>query len=455
MPRELKLIKQAKTTTIDIATKPPLLGGEPVTVRVEEFARKNNFTWIDDMLLDESLETDYQTMMNAKDFKQQVSAYAYLSADNSPTSQTASITKSHVDNLLVSPKFKDELLQKSMVFINSDAQKQINQAAAILPHLVICDIDKKVGKGVFLKKTSFAIKKGTVVALYTGVYKSSSLNSGVYELDTQSHPLFENNDKCFSRAIGVIDAENYGGIARFIQSMPGKNQLSAKFKLDPDKEKVVATANLDAESFYCNGMNIFVLIAADDIQPGEQLGFYYGDKFWSDPRRKELLFDKKGGLLPENQYQYKTVFSSADFVNQMSLFSHLHLNSISPTPNQPKSQYVYTPQNYREEFIYTVKKLLQQHLSLCGNHTDSLSRQKIVYLQELLAIVERYSSHETDKMYLALHGALKEPSKESFYRKNLTSLWQEFVSAMKLYNESKKAENDASKRPSSSNSHTM
>lgn len=482
MPRKLNLITPPKTTTIHYAEKPPLLGGKPITMQVEDFAKKNGFEWTDDFMLSENLEDDRKRMVADPDFQKKVLAYTFLDDDDEGIPKVLPITETEIIEKFNTDFFLKKALPAAEKIVDS-CKQYIPQVFSLVSDLVICHIDPKVGKGVFLKKDAPIIKKGTAVAMYIGVYQKPDDNFGAYEYTTQSHPLFAAASPF--RAYGHVDTERYGGIARFIQSMPEQEELS-EFKFSREETRAeIATANLEVRNLFYQGMPVAVFIAATDIKPGEQLGYSYGSNYWTQAEcelgNRQLLFDKKGELIANEKYQYTYLaFKFKAGIDRLSVQQLITLiNSDIPRKTfncvtglatttsanellkmavekleqeklQPGTILASFKEwgelklksnmdlNYRESFCVAVKMILLEHWLVNQCKQDTLSLQKVNYLQELLAVSKQFSSEKTDEMYLAIQQILKEPTKKTFYEKCLTDMRSALIQAMTKYNTGKR-----------------
>lgn len=138
-------------------------------------------------------------------------------------------------------------------------------------HFAICDIDPKIGKGVFATKP---LKAGTVIGIYTGILNlHQGRYAGKYELNASVHP-----DKIF-----CYDAERYRNVTSYIQHAPSEGPHD------------IATANLIMQNVIQGGVPVAIYVAKRDIEPYEQLLVNYGKTYWVG--RTYQLFDQTGQSL--------------------------------------------------------------------------------------------------------------------------------------------------------------
>jgi hypothetical protein len=294
-----------ENTQIWYSNKPPLLGGISMKISVTELNNKigNGFNYTENIYVNDNLKIDS--------------------------------TRLHNKNYM-----KDELLK---IIKNPFNDK-----------LVLCYMDDKTGNGVFARE---AIQVGEIVAIYSGELKVKGVSTQ-YGMDVDPESNY------------IIDAKNYGGIARFFQHLPFNinetyNQLVPLFKINPNllkrylslvmagdnlttKEKkdgiqnvtddilhndgkkvfieylrhlkkewqlqcltlkytslnIVASENLVTEFSTIDGKPVAYLWAFRAIKPGEQLGFDYGAGFWYKSNQFPQLFDNKGEIIPQSDYEY-------------------------------------------------------------------------------------------------------------------------------------------------------
>ncbi len=115
------------------------------------------------------------------------------------------------------------------------------------PDLAICHIDDFFGVGVFAKEL---IAPHTYVCPYLGTVRKR-----IQSQDVQNDYIFDYPLDC------VIDAKEKGGISRYLNHSD--------------------TPNLTAHWMVAENLYYIFFYANQPIQPGQQLTFNYGPRFWN------------------------------------------------------------------------------------------------------------------------------------------------------------------------------
>jgi len=157
------------------------------------------------------------------------------------------------------------------------------RAAAInknLNKLCIAYINSIVGFGVFARED---IPAKSAVAIYSGVIKpvknAKEFEGGDYEFEVRNN----------GEVTASIDSENYGGIARFIQHIPNKNDYCFASNINPDE---VADMNLNVSACTFWHLPFLIFETTRLVKAGEQLGFNYSiDEYWAKLHIAPSLFD--------------------------------------------------------------------------------------------------------------------------------------------------------------------
>lgn len=118
-------------------------------------------------------------------------------------------------------------------------------------------ISPEIGFGVFSKKT---IKKEDIISIYSGV-------KTIRKPDSLSFSFIAKQD-CFMM---YLDASQYGNITRFINHAPTHNSEHSLSLIE---------ANVKANTYSLNGIEVIVYSACKEILPGEQLLVDYGQAFF-------------------------------------------------------------------------------------------------------------------------------------------------------------------------------
>lgn len=170
--------------------------------------------------------------------------------------------------------------------------------------MAICKINDKVGYGVF---ATDEIPKGAFVGIYTGAISNKTQK----EIEQATAPYAFAVKPKEEKGLGVsLDAIEYGNITRFFQHLPLEeeredrlDQLITDFEFKkPEQAREVATANLQQcmVTYYGIPVNVFQTIRA--IHKNEQLGFSYGLEYWISCANCPSLFNKKGDVIPADEY---------------------------------------------------------------------------------------------------------------------------------------------------------
>lgn len=155
--------------------------------------------------------------------------------------------------------------------------------------------NKSCGYGVITKRN---IPKESYIMLYSGEYSvhmrdvkdERLIYAFAYELELDKHI--------------VIDAQNFGNYARFVNHLPSKHNLKRCYDIDDYTANSVATANLRQEVFLYQGYPLILFKAIKNIEEGEQLGFDYGNFYWKNTDIDPLLFYKKSDIIYPELYTY-------------------------------------------------------------------------------------------------------------------------------------------------------
>lgn len=175
--------------------------------------------------------------------------------------------------------------------------------------LEVKKISDEAGYGVFAGEL---IPAGTIVTSYAGCYlkhnqkpkaKGCYSAGDVKKIDNY-HKL--NKPQNSMQQYDLVDAYDYGNIARFIQHLPTKENLK-KFDTTLPAEydiKKIATQNLNVIyqpiNEYHPQYQIRLLVATRAIKQGEILGYSYSSYYWQQIYANPLLFTKYGETIKSN-----------------------------------------------------------------------------------------------------------------------------------------------------------
>lgn len=147
--------------------------------------------------------------------------------------------------------------------------------SGFIPDVVIRYIDNQLGWGVFANRN---FQKMDYIALYSGILRKSRRS------DKTNAYCFEYTLTNGMKTPYTIDAEETGGVARFLNH-----------SLKPNLQSSLATLDF---------MNYILLIANRPIQKGEQLCYDYGEDYWKYRESPiQILEQKQDG---NNEHGKKT-----------------------------------------------------------------------------------------------------------------------------------------------------
>ncbi|KTC70220.1 hypothetical protein Lbir_1803 [Legionella birminghamensis] len=165
------------------------------------------------------------------------------------------------------------------------------------------------------------IEPGEPVIVYAGSVKPVVPGSKIpaskseYELD------FDNLD---GETYAMIQAKNYGNLARFMQHAPrtttppyadhGSISLDDYHFLDIDRD-IVAVANLQLQMLYHRGQLIYYFIAKERILPGHIVVWDYNIHYWRTKETPPELFTKYGELIDRKTYRPRSFSVRINFDN--------------------------------------------------------------------------------------------------------------------------------------------
>ncbi len=162
-----------------------------------------------------------------------------------------------------------------------------------LTSIVICEINEQVGKGVFLALDAKPIPAGTVLGIYSGVFKK---NEGKldYTYALSLSGIVEDSEK---KKAPIIDAKDYGNIFRLLQDLPSADELQQVKDLSENQLKRLAVENVQTAGIFYQGYPIMYFKNIVPIEPGDQLGFSYRGGYWNNWINKRKLFDKNAQII--------------------------------------------------------------------------------------------------------------------------------------------------------------
>jgi hypothetical protein len=460
-----------KTNTVKYSSK-PLNGKDDITeVNPQEFAQQHQFEWHDDLLIEDDLVELYQAMKPTLP----ILASGYVICQELQPGEPIDESIITTENM---PFLHDAILAQE-----EKAKVYLKEIEEIIPNLVVCEIDPRVGKGLFWRGPG-NIKKGTAIACYSGIMGISQPNSfSCYGYSVPAHPLFKNHSIA---ATGIIEGLN-GSLARFIQHFPDATQLPQHYKLDPTiQSKDIATANVEAINLIVEGVPLVVLVATEDITPNSQIGFDYSLSYWAMAYRHlqiaPLLFNKQSEILDPTKYarlilninigtetaalpiidimecilkdmRYEIINNrnSKEGVKlsskELTALVIAELTKQNTAPNTILSHFqkwLVTIQqsenptiNYQEKFINAIYSILLKYWLMNTFDQSTAARIKIPYIEKILNAIT--DSLNADQVFLAVKQKMDYATDRDFYTKQLKEMRSEIISAMKTYNTEKLA----------------
>ncbi len=462
MPKQI--LQLPKTTTVLYSSK-PLTGTNDIIEHCDpqEFASKHGFEWHDDLYIDDSLIEKYESMKSS--LPRLASGYLLIKERSSPGTP--------IDEGMIG---KIPSLDQIVSMQEEQAKIYLEEIKINAPNLVVC-ANPKVGNGLHWRGPGI-IKKGTAVIHYSaGIMDAlSPTYYSSYLYSVHGHPLFK--DLSVS-ASGTIDGL-HGGLARFVQHAPDRQQLSEcySFKATVQTENI-ATANVELLYLLYQGMPLVVLVATEDIQPNSQIFFDYELSYWAitygHSGIQPLLFNKQSEILDSSSYEklfiflkindemrslsFKNIFDSVsgrlDFESintndykKNKLFSYNQLMDlvIAELKQQNIIPGIDTPSSILLQWLETVKKAENSELSYQEEFKTSIysillkyrlentfkqNTQKIDYIDKILKAAK--TSTTASSLYSSVRTTMNYGEDKDFYTKQLSPMRVEIVAAMQAY----------------------
>lgn len=260
----------ANPKQLNIADKPPALGGVVKQITTEEFVKQTKMT-------------------------------AWLEGFKKPTT-----THLELPFIPTTPPLYQPLSE-------TDAQKLFNRMQINTNKLAICYVNDEVGYAVFANEDLPAQEP---LSFYAGEIEAvpqigmhTSAQHFVYSLDIEI-PFQETTEQ--------IQARNMGNISRFFPHvLPDEKSIAY---LSPNEmniddydfngtfsKKNSAAENLEIKSFVYHGYPLDVFVTNEPVKKGEVLGFNYGSAYWLTQKTNPQLFSKQGTIVPSDCYHTEKV----------------------------------------------------------------------------------------------------------------------------------------------------
>ncbi len=337
------------------------------------------------------------------------------------------------DSMLVSPEIRDKLWEDKeypkKVF--TPIEERLHNP---LNNFVIA-INNELGKGVFVSLDSKPIPIGTIIGIHAGEIGSSDVvHYSDYAMDLATD---EQKDSVISKLVPHAQswAEQYGNFTRYIQDLPSEEELT---KLNAPKlvKNNIAVENIMlCPTIYC-GCPITLMITTRDIQPGEQLGYSYGDMMWSDaighivndkgvvgeiiekysniPAKQRCIFNKKGEVIghiikkdEEQSVELKDSYKPTKEMNAPRVQINRLRAVMEPLLVNPKEDGF----DYKKSFITNVIFALKIFATRYSDESDEAK-----FIKQLLDSFIKVSA-DPNHAYHCLRNAWKDPKNDAVCKK--------------------------------------
>lgn len=153
---------------------------------------------------------------------------------------------------------KKNFLDHQQLWLGTYFQKEI--ISPILPSVYLRWIDEKLGWGIFAERD---LKPMEFIGEYAGIVRRKQ------RVDSKNSYCFQYAIVCDETTKYTIDAQNQGGIVRFINHSDSPNLMSA----------------LATHQDLCH----VVLFVSRPIKKGEQISYNYGPDYWSKRSKPSSL----------------------------------------------------------------------------------------------------------------------------------------------------------------------
>jgi hypothetical protein len=190
------------------------------------------------------------------------------------------------DVFLDCPEFRESEEGRALIEAHLASTPPIVERG-VIDGLAICFINDLIGYGCFVQRD---VAKGEHVCAYMGIVSEASMvgannayimDMNPWHISIEANAYFGIIDIPDPWPKMVVDGSDFGNEARFV------NHIEVGALLMGTSSRA---ANLDVRSFFCSGrpgeetFDLFhvVLVAARDIEAGEELRFDYSDEYWRD-----------------------------------------------------------------------------------------------------------------------------------------------------------------------------
>ncbi|WP_133138808.1 SET domain-containing protein [Legionella genomosp. 1] len=220
------------------------------------------------------------------------------------TKDTQVLAYPEIENAV--PHYDDAAMSQLLSTINSNSKK-----------LCLSPMGA-TGLGVFALEV---IEPGEPVIIYAGSMKPMSPGNNVSASKNDYGLDFDNFE---GQTYAIIQAKNYGNLARCMQHAPRKTtppyadhgciSLDDYHFLDIDRN-TVAVANLELKMLNHRGQLIYYFIAKERILPGHIVVWDYNIHYWRTKEAPPELFTKHGEIIDRKSYRPKAFSVRISFDN--------------------------------------------------------------------------------------------------------------------------------------------
>lgn len=267
--------------------RPPRLGGSALDLSVEEFEKKLNITYREDI--------DYGEVFSESVVDMKESIEGSLSSEE---------LKVQLKRILSSHAFND---------------------------LAVCNMGEGVGHGVFAQNN---IPKDRVLCFFSGQFSKITDKN---EEGEEGFAFFSSNF--------MFKTGSFRGIASLLQHLPRQTKMNVsllrdllrsigqevseeELKLEDELYAVnfeanqvnLAVENVRLEHIIFDGRPVIVVVSNASIKAGEQLGFKYGFRYWDSRHKVPELFDLQGSIFPRECYKrtfYRLKFKGFSYIGDL------------------------------------------------------------------------------------------------------------------------------------------
>jgi hypothetical protein len=191
-----------------------------------------------------------------------------------------------------------------------------------LDTLIVCEIDARVGKGIFLSPEADPIPYDTLIGIYAGEFRTSKQYKDCKDFTYCMSLLSLTDEKEVTNA-PYIDATYYGNLTRLFQDLPSQEEIDAVENLSTEMYNQIALENIKVLPALYHGFPVMYFVTTREINPSEQIGFSYRGEYWKDIIDRRRIFNKSGRLLGRFSSENKLEFEIDIESNKMTAMGNL------------------------------------------------------------------------------------------------------------------------------------